>query len=231
MIMMAEPQAPQQTVQQRRQTAFIASIRMLQSGTYKVEEGWQPNYVLLPDQRRISRINLMGVVIAKDQSSPEFMVDDGTAQIRARSFDDTDLVRQVNIGDPILLIGRPRIFSKEIYIFPEIVRKLDNPAWIRYRKHELSILEKDMPSPTETKTETPATPPIEEMEEEAIDESPSEMMMAMVKKLDSGDGSATEDAISGFNEEHKREDGETVIGEMLKRGQLFEIKGKLKVLE
>ena len=37
-----------------------------------------------------------------------------------------------------MVIGRPREYAEEIYVSPEIVKRLDNPLWSRLRKLELT---------------------------------------------------------------------------------------------
>ncbi|NOZ80208.1 MAG: hypothetical protein GXP63_00930 [DPANN group archaeon] len=226
---------------QKRQTAHIISIKALLSGTYKVEEGWQPNYVLLPDGRQVSRVNLVGIVIAREEGSGEFLLDDGSSTVVVRSFEDTAIPAEVKVGDPVLLVGRPRLFGKDIYVFPEIIRRLENPGWIRFRKRELEILEKDMPekeavpqgpvpaSPLVSAGETTTAP--QESGEEADEETPAEKIMTLVREMDKGEGAATEEVINRYNQEQGSTEGEALLNDLLKRGQLFEIKGKLKVLE
>jgi len=48
---------------QKRQTAVKVSIGGLLSGSYVKQDGMLPNYVLLSDNSKVSRVNLMGVVL------------------------------------------------------------------------------------------------------------------------------------------------------------------------
>jgi len=228
---------------QKRATAAIVSINELKNGVYEIQEGWNPNYVVLPSQEKISRVNIIGIVIevSPEGQNPSCMIDDGTGTIQARSFEPNDMYDELDIGDPVLMIARPREFNNSIYLSPEIIKRIDNPSWIRYRKEQLAIKEKlHAKSKTEeTKKYLKENLPIKEdtKEEDAkeeiveIDETLPDRMVALIQEMDKGEGADYEEAITTFNQKNDRKDGDSIVQGMLKRGELFEIKGRLKVLD
>lgn len=67
-----------------------------------------------------------GIVV----SDNELVVDDGSGSILVKSFEQH---LPVTIGDPVLVIGRPRKFNDEYYLVGEIVKHID-PLWIEWAK-------------------------------------------------------------------------------------------------
>ena len=74
----------QSTSSYERETAYICSIRELSEGEYVVQDGWKPNYVK-SGVRKLSRVNIMGVVVEKSEMH-SFMLDDGTGTISVTDF-------------------------------------------------------------------------------------------------------------------------------------------------
>lgn len=95
--------------------------------------------------RRIVRVNLIGNVIEKYNSTNEkrysfVTIDDGSGQIKLKSFgDDVDKLENLNQGQTIVVIGVLRSFNNEVYISPEII-KLQDPKYLLIRKIELENL-------------------------------------------------------------------------------------------
>jgi len=217
---------------QKRQIACKARIADLINGKYVKEEGWTPNYIITKQGKHISRINLIGTVISKTEEGPEyqsFVVDDGSGTISLRSFEKNDSVKNIKIGDVVLLIGRPREYGSEKYIVPEIMKKIENKKWIDVRKIELSIenlkTKKDEPEREEVVVEK-INDSIEEKAEKPA--SNPQIVYEAVKELDSDQGVDIDKIIkkTGIKET------EEIIKKFLREGEMFEIRpGKIKILE
>jgi RPA family protein len=210
--------------QQKRQIAYKTRIKDLLGGKYVKEEGWNPNYIEA-GERKISRINLIGTIVSKEaiDSFQSLIIDDGTGKISARTFEKDLSLDNLDIGDVVLIIGRPREYGGEKYILIEIIRKIENKKWILYRKAELEkyIIPSEKPEEKKIEEEQITT------EEEVIKEgSPAEMILKRIKEQDKGEGADFDEVIKGID------DGEKIISTLLSDGEVFEIKpGKLKVLE
>ena len=106
-----------------------------------VAEGDKFIFLELGD-RKIIRVNLIGNVIEKYNSSGEkrysfLTIDDGSGQIKLKSFgDDIEKLENLNQGQTIIVIGTIRQFNNEVYISPEIV-KLQEPKYLLVRKLEI----------------------------------------------------------------------------------------------
>lgn len=207
---------------QKRQVAYKVGVKSLLEGSYIRNEGeWEPNYVLAGD-KKISRANILGVLVLKSGDDERFqtiVIDDGSEKISIRSFEETSKLNEFNIGDIVRVIGRIREFGSERYIVPEILKKIEDADWIKVRRAELGLEERNKKE-TEAKEEVVQT-------DEAV-ELPSEKIFKLIREMDSGNGADAEEVVSKSD----GRDTEKIIAHMLEEGEIFEVKpGKLKVLE
>jgi len=223
---------------QKRQIAYKVRINEIISGKYIKEEGWNPNYIITNDGRQINRINLIATVVSKpteqDSNYQSITLDDGTGRISARNFEKNNIFEDIEIGEVILLIGRPREYGNEIYILPETIKKVQDKTWIKVR--ELELKNKKATKKIEETSETRVSEHNHkeklsdktEMHEEVletVEESIPDKVIRVIKENDKGEGVDFEDVL-------KQVDNEEIIKDLLKKGELFEIRpGKLKVLE
>ena len=214
---------------QKRQIACKARIADLINGKYVKEEGWTPNYIITKQGKHISRINLIGTVISKTEEGSEYqslVVDDGSGTISLRLFEKNDNVKNIEIGDVVLLIGRPREYGSEKYIVPEIIKKINNKKWIDVRKIELGI-ENLKTKKDELGKEEVVVEKIDDSTKEKTASNP-QIVYEAVKELDSGQGVDIDKVIkkTGIR------DAEEIIKKFLREGEMFEIRpGKIKILE
>jgi RPA family protein len=214
--------------QVERQTAKIASIRELITGKYVKQEGWLPNYVLSVKNEKISRVNIIGVVVTVPDNSESVFIDDGTGKIEVRSFEDKTIFKDITIGDIILVIGRPREFNSQIYINCEIAKKINNKDWLEYRKKEILLKNIKMPDITEKRMEQDQVELYKEEEKVKEDDEVDvhDQILANIRELDKGSGCDINDLIA------KNPKVEEAIQDLLSKGEIFEIgPGKVKVLE
>lgn len=209
---------PDEQVFQKRQTAHKIRIKNILDSRYIKTEGFAPNYLEINTQE-ISRINIMGVVVQKSEldNYKTLTIDDGTGKISARVFENNALLDKIDIGNIVLIIGRPREFSSEKYLLIETIKKI-NPAWAKVRKIELekNLEKRDSLSDNNSS-----------IEEDATDSDPTSKIVRLIKELDKGNGVTIEELSS-----RNIKDIDKTLNMLLKKGDLFEIKpGKLKVLE
>ncbi|MBD3361926.1 hypothetical protein GF358_04000 [Candidatus Woesearchaeota archaeon] len=225
---------------QKRQTALKVNIGNLLNGTYIKQDGMLPNYVLLSDGSKVSRVNLIGVVVSvgEDTGFQSVFIDDGSGKISVRAFEDMPKLKELSIGDCVLIVGRPREFSNEIYVLPEIIKKIVNKQWLEVRKIELEknkLPEVEIPSAksgsaqvqTPSKTSEQVNDSQAVVEEEFIDSSINNDVVKKIKELDQGQGADFDEVIKQTSP-----DAEKTILSLMKNGDVFEVSpGKLKVLE
>src|SRR3989338_7527293 len=90
----------------KREIAYKVRIKDVLDGKYIKEEGWTPNYILTSDGRRVSRVNIIAVVVSKNTDNLNYalVLDDGSGRISIRSFDSGKILDDFDIGDIILII-------------------------------------------------------------------------------------------------------------------------------
>jgi len=210
----------------KRHTAYKVRIKDIIDSKYIKGEGeWSPNYLEV-GILEVSRVNLMGVLVSNqtEQNYHNMLIDDGTGRITVRSFE--DIKNDVNVGDIVLVIGRPREYGNERYIVPEIIKKVEDNGWMELRKLELKTDEVTVENNELQEIVDEDTPVEEENLAEVSD--PTTNIFEIIKKKDSGDGADMQEIIDTCNVENC----EGIIKNLLETGEVFEIKlGKLKVLE
>jgi RPA family protein len=184
----------------KRETACKVWVKDILNGDYKVTEGWNPNYVVVRG-RKVSRVNVMGTVVGKDDSRYQF--DDGSASIWLRSFDAMpDLV----VGEFYLVVGRPREFMGERFVVPEIIKKIDRD-WLLVRQKELALPEEIV------------------VEQVDVAENSAPKVLELVRKLDEGSGVSIEKIVAELGP------CESIITKLLEEGEIFELRpGVVKLL-
>lgn len=201
-------------------------IKELINGRYVKEAGWEPNYILGKGGKKISRINLMGAIVAKQNNENAnyggIVLDDGSGKISVREFQENKILDKVEIGDFVVIIGRPREYGAEKYVVPEIAKKITNEKWIEVRKLELEHYNSGESGDSEEEIEE-----VEELVESSGEIVLSQKIYNLIKEKDSGKGVSTEEIIK----EHGAE-AEKAVNRLLIEGEIFEIRpGQLKVLE
>lgn len=114
------------------------SIKELEEGKHIEEKEQNPNYILINEDKKIFRINVMATLVHKELrgSVTSILIDDGTGKIIMRMFEENKTAMNLEVGDVIQIIGKIRIFNQEKYIFPEIIKKISH-AWLKVRSLEL----------------------------------------------------------------------------------------------
>ena len=207
---------------QKRQTAYKVRVRDILNSKYTKTEGSASNYLEM-NEKKISRVNVVGVIVQKLglDNYKTIMIDDGTGRISTRVFEENVLLDKVDVGDIVLIIGRPREFSSEKYIIIETIKKI-NPIWAKVRKLEFekNVIKDDVFSNKVTSNN-------EKITEEIVDLTPTNKVVKLIRQFDNGNGVSIEELSS-----KNIKDMDKIIDMLLKGGDIFEVRpGKLKVLE
>ncbi len=197
-----------------RQIAYKIPIKEILNAEYVKQEGWDPNYIIDSSGRRISKVNVIGVVLSKNEglNFKSITVDDGTGNIEVRSFEEDDVFSRLSVGDIVLVIGKPRAFGSEKYIITGIVKKVTEDS-LKLRKLELKLIEMKKSSSAEKTNK-------------------SEEVFSIIKELDEKKGSANINEVIEKAEKRGIKDSEEVIKILLENGDIFEISpGQFKIIE
>ena len=157
MLMTTPTQQSQENKEiQKRQVAKILRIVDLLSGEYVQQSGWLPNFVRTKDGIEASRVNIIG---ALTDISPTDIVpltpienfsatlDDGSGKMQLRSFEPIVFADVLQVGIPVIVIARPKKYSGDLFLVPEIIRKLPESKWLEVRKKVLEQKTKSAQNP------------------------------------------------------------------------------------
>ncbi len=151
------------------------------------------------------RVHLVGTVVqlAHNKTWQQIMFDDGTGVVELRYFHDTPVCQ---IGDLVRIIGRPAIYGGTRYLSADIIKKINDPTWLKIWQ-----LEVEAPA-------APTPPPAD----------PRDVIVQVIRQLDEGSGA---DILSVI-EKSGLPEAETLIEKLKTSGEIFETRpGKVKVLE
>ena len=218
----------EQKQQFKREVAVKLRVSDLINGQYIKEEGLRPNYVLLKDGRKVSRVNILGTVVSvnTDTGYKNIYIDDGTAKLSVRSFEQNAMLEARQVGDIVFAIGKPREYGREIYVLPEIIKPAADIHWVELRALELR---KQPVAEQALEPEIKAAGETESVVEEFVDDDGSaKKLLDQIRSLDVGAGAEYETVVSKAGIEN----AEKTLLNLLKNGEVFEVSpGKLKVLE
>lgn len=233
----------------QRWIAYKMNIKDITENHYS-EEGF-----LVFGQVQVQRVRVAGSVVQKfiadDDKYGFFILDDGTETIRIRSFQDSiDLIKQVEIGDLVDVFGRLRQYEEEIYVIPEIVKKIDDPNMYFLRKLELKKQSKKMNAqPAEKTSDEKTSPAVHGVEDDVIEEvletraaskeksepkqeeqtTPRRKVVDCIARYDRGEGVEIGKLTTGCG--LPEDIVEKVLTELMNEGEIFEPRaGKVKIL-
>lgn len=234
---------------QKRQIAFKICIKDVLEGEYNREEGYNPNYILTKQGLKVSRANIIGCVVSKSEegeSVQSVIIDDGTGQINIRSFDPGFSFGEIQVGDFVQIVGRPREYSSEKFVNPESIIKLDGPGWFEVRRKELG-LGREVVSRIEEKKEEIAEEEIQTSDDKEEESENTDLGRKKESKEEKVEITGDKGKVFGLIKEHDKGNGvdieelirisgigqcEEIIEQLLREGEVFEISsGRVKVLE
>ena len=217
-----------------RQTAYKVWLSNLYNGNFvKSDEEFKPSYVAV-NNKNISRVNLIVNVVNKYEKEGggyvSLVVDDGSAQIRVKCWgEDIKLLEGVERSDIILLVGKlkeDRTTEDGLYINAEIVKKVE-PNFEILRKLELI---KELGKYKEYSGKKFLIK--EEVEEQEFVEeiriSSSFLRQKILNLIEKNEDMNFENIIKGCEESEEKVSDE--LNELIKDGDIFEVKGKYKLL-
>ncbi|MFB6180650.1 MAG: OB-fold nucleic acid binding domain-containing protein [Candidatus Nanohalobium sp.] len=115
--------------QQKRQTAKITDTEELNNGKYFQREGFEPNFLLTPDGRRLSRARLVGTVVDSfindDETYASLTLDDGKDTTQVKFFNEVERMEDYEIGDILEVVGKVREYQGQIYLDGEVLQDTD----------------------------------------------------------------------------------------------------------
>lgn len=100
----------------------------------------------LSDIRIGSRARILGTIVNRyvtgDRNYGFLVIDDTTDTIRVKVFKNAEILRRMKIGDLVDVFGNVEEYEDEIYIKPELIKRVHDPNWYLVRRLELLKSEK-----------------------------------------------------------------------------------------
>jgi RPA family protein len=205
----------------KRQIAYKCSIGELVKGVFVKKQGWESSYIMT-DYGDFSRVNIIAAVVDKQENTLVF--DDGTGKLTGRFFENNDQLQNIGVGDVVLIIARPREYNNSLYLALEILKRIDNRAWINYRRKELLMIKK-VRNIDAVKNKPKNLEP--EIVENQSTTNSKDKLLRIISQLDTGSGASIDDIITLS----KITNAEEIINDMQLKGDIFEVKpGRLKLM-
>jgi len=133
----------------KRNVAFKLRIGDILKGVPMMDEG---KFLFLElGDKRVVRVNILANCVDKfvqDGDEKKFAtltIDDASGQLKLKAFgEDIEPLKNIVQGDTLQIIGNMREWNGEMYILPEVVKKVDS-RWLLVRKLEIQNARKDLP--------------------------------------------------------------------------------------
>ena len=181
------------------------------------------------------------IYISANQDKPFSIIniDDSTGTISCRLWNNLNLIENMGVGDLIDIIGIVREYNNEIYIVPDIIKKIDDFNHETLRRLELieslqklgikkkssgPITEQPIPEPADKsakpdKSTKDNNPKGSKSKDSKTEQSPLKVREALIQKideLDDGDGADIEEIVQMDNS------AEDILNELLNEGTCYE---------
>ncbi len=132
----------------KRNVAYKLRIGDVLKGSPMMDEG---KFLFLElGDKKVVRVNMIANCVDKfvqegEKSFASLTVDDASGQLKLKVFgEDIERVKDIMQGDTLQIVGNMREWNGEIYMIPEVVKKVD-ARWLLVRKLEIQNARKDLP--------------------------------------------------------------------------------------
>jgi RPA family protein len=133
----------------KRNIAYKLRIGDVLKGVPMMDEG---KFLFLElGDKKVVRINILANCVDKyiqegEKQFASLTVDDASGQLKLKAFgEDIEPLKEIMQGDTLQIIGNMREWNGELYMIPEVVKKVD-ARWLLVRKLEIQNARKDLPA-------------------------------------------------------------------------------------
>jgi hypothetical protein len=132
----------------KRNIAYKMRIGDILKGVPMMDEG---KFLFLElGDKKVVRVNILANCVDKfiqegEKQFASLTIDDASGQLKLKAFgEDIEPLKEIMQGDTLQIIGNMREWNGELYIIPEVAKKVD-PRWLLVRKLEIQNSRKDLP--------------------------------------------------------------------------------------
>ncbi|MDI6737983.1 MAG: hypothetical protein QME12_05730 [Nanoarchaeota archaeon] len=141
---------------QKRQTAFIFWIKDIISAASFIDPVGFKSFNVI--DKNVRRVNVIAAVVDiyenADKKYKAVTLDDGSGQVRAKAWEEDVSVLDASVGDIVLLVGLLHESAGEIFIRPEIMKKMSAEWAFARRQYLNSVYGEKKAEALEVKEET-----------------------------------------------------------------------------
>ena len=211
-----------------RATAYKLWIASLHNQSVLKEQAeFSPAYIQLLN-KKVSRVNIIAIATQayhnENSTYAAITLDDSSAQIRVKTWnEDTKKLLNIQPGECVLVIGKVREYNNELYLTPEILRKLP-PDEFLIRQHELLQMHgKPQPVQEEFSELDAAEPATLRVVEEKVQQTDSkrQMLLNAISSLDKELGASIAEVILASR--LPESEALNIIKELLQEGEIFKL--------
>ena len=245
--------------QQKRQTAKLTTTEEINQGKFFQREGFEPNFLLTPHGRRISRGRLVATVVDifvnDDETYGSITVDDGKDTTQIKFFNELDPIDEFEIGDIIEVVGKIREYQGQKYLNGEVMEEVEPEKellhQLRYQKETVewnqireTVKQLKESGKDQEEIENEMAGKLDEDEVDAllqsfgedfgqesteVDENLERETLEAIEELDEGDGADYAEIVESVDA--PEEQLENTINSLLSEGTCYEPQpGKIKKL-
>ncbi len=135
--------------QRKRNIAYKLRIGDILKGIPMMDEG---RFLFLElGDKKVVRVNILANCVDKfiqegEKQFASLTVDDASGQLKLKAFgEEIEPLKEIVQGDTLQIIGNMREWNGELYMIPEVIKKVDT-QWLLVRKLEIQNARKDMPT-------------------------------------------------------------------------------------
>ena len=132
--------------------AYKLNISDIVNNPYvKTDDEFEPNFIDLVGKLKVIRVRILAKVAFKylsdDGNYGSITLDDGRCSVRVKAWQDVKCLKETEKEDLIDIIAKVREWNGEVYLIPEVMRKVDEPELEELRRLEILKFKKDIGLP------------------------------------------------------------------------------------
>ena len=136
----------------KKQPAYKLDISDITDNPYvKTDGDFEPNFIDIAGKLKVIRVRILAKVtfryVSEDGNYASITLNDGKSSIRVKAWQDIKCLKETEKEDMVDIIAKVREWNGEMYLVPEIMRKIDDPNLETLRRLEIKKFRRDMNLP------------------------------------------------------------------------------------
>ncbi len=133
----------------KKNPAYKLNISDITDNPYvKTDGDFEPNFIDIAGKLKVIRVRILAKVtfryVSDDGNYASITLSDGKSSIRVKAWQDIKCLKETEKEDMVDIIAKVREWNGEMYLVPEVMRKIDDPNLETLRRLEIKKFRKDM---------------------------------------------------------------------------------------